>query len=89
MLRFARLADTLNIVVQLLLGALLVAGIDVWFISRWLLGVTTQPPWLIVAIPVGATLLWIIGATVALHAAIQQRGHHESSDDGSAAHQAD
>ena len=81
MLRFARWADTLNTAVQLLLGVLLVGGIDVWFISRALQGVRIQPSWAIWAIPVGATALWTVGASVALHIAILQRGHADSSGD--------
>jgi hypothetical protein len=84
MLRFARIADSLNIVVQLLIGALVVGGIDVYFITRALQGYATTPTWLIVAVPVAATLLWLLGASVALHIAIEQHASpHQPADERS------
>lgn len=80
MQRFTGLIETLNLVVQLLVGALLVALIDLWFIGKARAGYVTTPSWLVVAIPAGVTLLWVIGAGIALRVTMRQRGHSDTSE---------
>lgn len=76
--RAAEIAEALNVVVQLVVGALLVGAIDLYFITSaqqgWTINVPAHPALggaLMVAIPVAVTLVWITFATVVLVSALR------------------
>ena len=75
------ISTSLNIVIQLLIGALLVSLLDLRYLLAYLQRQTIGAPWLMIAIPAGATVAWIILATIALHYAIHQGPVARATDD--------
>lgn len=55
-----------NFFLQLVVSAALILAIDATYALRIHEGQRPQPPWLIVAIPITVTLLWLTVASVAL-----------------------